>query len=380
LIYLDNNASATITPIVSKAISKALKELHGNPSSNHALGIISRNKIESSRETIASWLKTNPDNIFFTSGTTESNNMVIRSVATIRQFTKILTTAVEHPSVLQPARMDLNNNSETNILGVDSDGLISLIELEEQLKTKPDLVSVQWVNNETGIIQPIEEIANLCKHFKTLLHVDAAQAIGKIPVDLSIIQPDFITFSGHKIHAPAGIGAVICKSKTMIKPLIYGGEQEKGVRSGTENYLGIVGLEAAVLDRQQYFYEHYNLMKKLRDELETRITENYSFTSIVGANSKRSPNTSNILFSGIDGQALVSQLAGHNICCSQSSACSNSRPESSYVLRAMGMTEQDAYSCIRFSVSPINTSSEISETVQTISKCINKLLAFSGGC
>jgi cysteine desulfurase len=379
LIYLDNNASAPISPNVHRAISLALSELHGNPSSTHMLGIKPRNNIEHSRDTIAQWLGTTSENVFFTSGATESNNLVISSVASRCHSPKIVSTTVEHPSVLEPAKHYFSNDSDAHFLSVNTNGLISLDELKKQLISKPDLVSIQWVNNETGIIQPIEKIVDLCNQYETLLHIDAAQAVGKIPIDLSVCQPDFLTFSGHKIHAPAGIGALIAKNKSNLSSLIFGGEQEKGIRSGTENYLGIVGLEAAINDRQKHFNEHYNLMKILRDKLEHEITDKFLNTSIIGNNSERVPNTSNIYFSEIDGQALVAQLTGHDICCSQSSACSNSRPEPSYVLRAMGMTEQEAYSCIRFSVSPLNTLDEINKTVKTISMCINKLLALSGG-
>jgi len=368
-----------MSPAVKNSISLALKELCGNPSSSHAAGIKSRNKIENSRETIALWLKTNPENIIFTSGATESNNLVIQSVAKRKHSAKIVSTVVEHPSVLQPAKHFFKNNSTAYFLSVNPNGQVSLDELKEQLISRPDLVSIQWVNNETGIIQPIEEIVDLCNQYKTLLHVDAAQAVGKIPINLSDCQPDFLTFSGHKIHAPAGIGILICKNNTDTTPLIFGGEQENGLRSGTENYLGIIGLEAAVLDRQKHFDKHYNLMETLRDELEESLSQKLPFVSIIGKGSRRSPNTSNIFFSNFDGQALVAQLTGHDICCSQSSACGNNRPEPSYVLRAMGMTEQEAYSCIRFSISPMNTLDEITKTVETISKCTSKLLALSGG-
>jgi cysteine desulfurase len=375
LIYLDNNASTPLSPPVIAAISKAMKELGGNPSSIHSSGRSVRRAIENVRENLASWLHVDPEKVYFTSGATEANNIVLHSVTNGRLTSGILTTAIEHPSILNT----IDATSDVKYVDIQSNGIVDLNDLHKKLLRNPYMLSIQWVNNETGIAQPIEKIRDMCADAGVLFHIDAAQAVGKLPVDLIELDPDFFTFSGHKFHAPAGIGVLICKDPHTLKPLIWGGGQEQGLRSGTENWLGIIGIGAAIADRSENFETHTKHMRELRDQFESKLTYSMDWIKIIGHKSPRVPNTSNIMFTGIDGQALVAQLNGLEVCCSQTSACSNQRPEPSHVLKAMGLSESEAYSCVRFSFSPMNTTEEINQTVDSIQNCVNRLLTFCGG-
>jgi cysteine desulfurase len=239
------------------------------------------------------------------------------------------------------------------------------------------LVSIQWVNNETGVIQPIKEILKICKTHKVPLHVDAAQAVGKIPVDVTEIDVDFLTLTGHKFHAPPGVGAVYAKTPKQLRPLIFGGPQELSLRPGTENMPGIVGLGKAAELRKNNFLKVVRKITEIRDLFETKILQTVPNTKINGNIEHRSGNSTNILFEGIDGKALVIRLDQLGIRCSQSSACTNMRPEPSYVLRAMGLSEEEAYSSIRFSFSEQNTLEEVDIVVEAVSRLCKEIRPIS---
>jgi cysteine desulfurase len=380
MIYFDNNASTPISPKVRASISVAAEEHCGNPSSSHRFGRSLRKLVEIHRNSLAELVGVNPGGVYFTSGATEANNQVLMSVAGGQQNSCIVTTPVEHPSVLAPIAYLEDRGMRAVFVDVDSDGIVDLDSLRAALRHRPDLVSIQWVNNETGVIQPITEVSRLCREFEVQLHVDAAQAVGKIEnLCRSDVQPDYLTVSGHKFHAPPGIGALIVADSASVPTLVRGGGQEQGKRSGTENWLGIVGIGTAASEVDESLMYRLQLMGGLRDRFETLLLDRLEYAVVIGRNTDRVPNTSNVMFRGLDGQALVAQFNGQGICCSQNSACSNQRPEPSHVLRAMGLSEQDAYSCVRFSFSVMNTFEEVDLAIEIIESCTARLAAFMEG-
>lgn len=379
MIYLDNNASTPLSRTARDSMSITASRFVGNPTSDHSAGRGIRRLIEDSRDGLAKLLRTDPDRICFTSGATEANNLAIQGVFRADQSGRLLTTPVEHPSVLEPAQWLSELGIAVDYLQVHRNGLIDLADLENKLARNPKLVSIQWVNNETGVIQPIPEAAALCGKQGIPLQVDAAQAVGKLELRLDESAPYFLSVSGHKFHGPAGIGALIWSSNAAPAALLLGGGQERGLRSGTENWLGIVGLGAAANEIHNDLDGRIYHLADLRDRLERGVLDRIPGVRVVADGSPRVPNTTNIEFIGLDGQALVAQLNGKGICCSQTSACSNLKPEPSYVLRAMGYSENEAYSCVRFSVSVMNTIEEIDQAVELIDECATRLLTFAEG-
>jgi cysteine desulfurase len=377
-IYLDNSATTRTLPAVCESMVKVIEADYGNPSSNHALGNRARVHLQQARESIAKLIGAEPVNLIFTGSGTEANNMVLMSFCSEgRNSSQIITTSVEHSSILKACDHLSANGTEILYLEVDSSGLINLQKLENLISNNTSLVSIQWVNNETGVIQPIEEILSICRSKGVPLHTDAAQAVGKIPIDLDVIDIDFLTLSGHKFHAPPGVGVVYSKLLKLLKPILFGGGQESKLRPGTENLPGIVGIgKAAELEREK-FSENIEKITALRDCFERNIFQTIPKIKINGCTERRSGNSTNILFQGIDGQALVARLDQLGVRCSQSSACTNMRPEPSYVLRAMGLSEREAYSSIRFSFSELNTLEEVNQAVKIISKLCEELRPIS---
>ncbi|MCH8135316.1 MAG: aminotransferase class V-fold PLP-dependent enzyme, partial [Proteobacteria bacterium] len=238
---------------------------------------------------------------------------------------------------------------------------------------KPDLVSIQWVNSETGVINPVEEIGQLCRDAGVLFHTDAAQAVGKLEIDVHDLPIDFLTFTAHKFHGPTGIGILYAMNRNKVAPLIHGGDQEGGLRAGTENLAGIVGTGVAAEIRRKRLTEIQSSLREIRELFENSLIDAFPWIEINGGGQKRVCNTSNMHFCGIDGQALVAQLDVIGIQCSQSSACTNLRPEPSYVLRAMGLTEEEAYASVRFSFGEQNTADEIQAAVVDMTPVIQRL-------
>jgi cysteine desulfurase len=377
-IYLDNNATTRTLPTVVEAIVKVLKEDFGNPSSGHTAGDRGRMHLEKARDSVANLIGADPSNIIFTGSGTEANNMVLMSLCSQAAMPlQIVTTSVEHSSILKTCDHLSEKGADIVYLEVDSSGLINLKQLENTISDKTNLVSIQWVNNETGVIQPIEEIFKICHSKRASLHTDAAQAVGKIPIDLNLIDIDFLTLTGHKFHAPPGVGVVYSKSLNRLKPILFGGGQENKLRPGTENLPGIVGIGKAAELKREKFSSNIKKIAGLRDCFEKKILQVIPKTKINGTLEHRSGNSTNIHFHGIDGQALVARLDQLGIRCSQSSACTNMRPEPSYVLRAMGLSEREAYSSIRFSFSELNTSEEVDITVEAISRLCEELRPIS---
>jgi cysteine desulfurase len=374
-IYLDNNATTKPLPEVREMVMKIMDDQFGNPSSAHSTGERARRHLAEARKSVAELIGVSPSKITFTSSGTESNNMAFYSCTRDRKNNKcrVITTTVEHSSIRKMCSYLCINGVEVKMLGVDSKGLIDLGELARTINENTTLVSVQWVNNETGVIQPIVEIGKICREKGVPFHTDAAQAVGKLEMRVEDMPIDFLSFTGHKLHAPQGAGVIYCRDKFMLAPILFGGFQEEGFRPGTENLPGIAGLGEAARLRKERLSELISYMGDLRDRFEAMILDFIPGTRVNGDTRRRICNTTNIMFGGIDGRKLVRQLDSAGVRCSQSSACTNFEVAPSYVLCAMGLTEAEAYSSIRFSFSVENTIDEINSSVSTIRNICDEL-------
>ena len=377
-IYFDNNATTHPLPGVCEAMSAFLQTGSGNPSSAHSKGNRARAYLISARDSLAALLGVDPASLTFTSGATESNNMVLKSaVAGAKGQARIVTTAIEHSSILKVCEFLESRGVEVIQLPVDSQGHIDLDQLRETLTRETTIVSIQWVNNETGVIQPIEAIGEICRSADVPFHTDAAQAVGKVEMNVERLPIDFLSLTGHKFHAPAGIGAVYARVPHSLRPLLHGGDQEQDLRAGTENLVGIDAMGKAAELRQSQLAAIIAKLQSLRDAFEDKLFDATRDLHINGDTDSRVCNTTNVRFSNLDGQALVAQLDGENIFCSQSSACTSQRPEPSQVLRAMGLSEDEAYSSVRFSFSEVNTFDEVDYAVEKIAEICEKLRRFT---
>ncbi|MGI6416603.1 MAG: cysteine desulfurase family protein [Thermoguttaceae bacterium] len=374
-IYLDNNGTTRPLPEVCQAVMEAMGPSFGNPSSDHAAGNRARRIVAQARHHVAALLGGRSDQIVFTSSGTEANNLVILSAAV--PPARIVSTRVEHSSVLRTLEVLQQRGVEVVFVPVDGTGCVELDSLEKALRKETSLVSIQWVNNETGTIQPIDEIAELCGRSGIPLHTDAAQAFGKVPVRVQELSIDYATVTAHKIHGPQGVGAVYARNPARLSPMLFGGPQEAGLRAGTENVPGIAGFGKAAECRSANQPAAQAALAALRDQFEQRVCQLVPGISINGDPSRRVCNTTNLCFHGLDGQALVARLDLQGVRCSQSSACTSQRPEPSYVLRAMGLSEEDAYASIRFSFGLFNTEEEIDIAVATIRDLCTELRGFA---
>lgn len=374
-IYLDNNATTKPLPDVREMVMKIMGDDFGNPSSAHSAGERARGYLAEARKSVAELIGASPSKITFTSSGTESNNMAFYSCTRDRKNSKcrVITTTVEHSSIRKMCSYLCINGVEVKMLGVDSKGLINLEELEKTINENTTLVSVQWVNNETGVIQPVDEIGKICREKGVPFHTDAAQGVGKLEMRVEDMPVDFLSFTGHKLHGPQGAGVIYCRDKFMLAPIMFGGFQEEGFRPGTENLPGIAGLGEAARLRKERLGELISHMGDLRDRFEAMILDFIPGTRVNGDTRRRICNTTNIMFGGIDGRKLVRQLDSAGVRCSQSSACTNFEVTPSYVLCTMGLTEAEAYSSIRFSFSVENTIDEIDSSVSTIRDICDEL-------
>jgi cysteine desulfurase len=350
-IYFDNNATTKVAEEVFEEMRPLFCKLYGNPSSMHIFGGQMGRKIRRAREQVADLLGCSPTEIIFTSGGTESDNTAIKSaLAAMPDRHKIITTRVEHPAVLAVCR-EMENDGYTVVeLPVDKKGRLDLIELEKQIDDDTALVTIMYANNETGVIFPIEEIAELVTGRGVMFHTDAVQTVGKIPLNLSKTNIDLLSLSGHKLHAPKGVGVLYVRKGTRLSPFMLGGHQEAGRRAGTENVPGIVGLGKACELAAQNIEQENGKVKYLRDKLEKAILEKCPDSRLNGDKENRLPNTTNISFEYIEGEAILLMLDKYGICASSGSACTSGSLEPSHVLRAMGVPFTAAHGSIRFSL------------------------------
>jgi cysteine desulfurase len=378
IIYFDNNATTKVAPEVFEAMKPFLTDLYGNPSSMHTFGGQVEKYITHSRESIAKLLGCDSSEIIFTSCGTESDNAAIKGVlAAMPEKKKIITTRVEHPAVLTACREMQSLGYSLVELGVDKYGQIDLEELKSQVDDNTAIVSIMYANNETGVIFPIDKIAEIVKAKGVVFHTDAVQAVGKIPLNLEKSNIDLLSLSGHKLHAPKGVGVLYIRKGTRISPFMVGGHQEKSRRAGTENVASIVGLgKAAELAAENLEIENTKV-KKLRDKLENALLKTCTDAMLNGDKVNRLPNTANISFEFIEGEAILLLLDQFGICASSGSACTSGSLEPSHVMRAMGVPFTAAHGSIRFSLSKYNTEEEVDFVIEKMPVIVKRLRELS---
>jgi cysteine desulfurase len=374
IIYLDNNATTQLDPAVIEEMLPFWTKYYGNPSSGYGFAATARKAMSLARERLAGLLGCEPTEIVFTSGGTESNNAVINSALQLEARRKhVVTSAVEHSAVLRPCQDLAKRGCDVTFLGVDKHGNLDLTELEAAIRPETALVSIMWANNETGIVFPIEKIAEICRQKGALFHTDAVQATGKLSMRLPDTAINFLALSAHKFHGPKGVGALYVNRRTCLSPLIAGGGQENGRRGGTENVASIVGLGKAAELALKYLAEGNCNIRSMRDRFEKSVLEAVSGTSVNGAGAARLPNTSSLSFDGIESSAALLLLDRQGICCSAGSACRTGSQEASHVLRAMCPSGDGARRSLRFSLGRFNTDAEIDSAIEVLPKVIEKL-------
>ena len=376
VIYFDNNATTQVDPLVLEAMLPYLTEFYGNPSSAYRFGSQVAKGLDAAREQVAHLLGCRPEEILFTSCGTESNNATLASVLTMdadRQH--IITTRVEHSAIMKHGEWLAKRGYEITWLGVDAQGQIDLAELERAIRPDTALVSVMWANNETGVLSPIHEIASIVHKKKVFFHTDAVQAVGKIPINLAAEHShiNFLSLSGHKLHAPKGVGVLYVNHRSKFNSYLIGGGQEHGKRAGTENVASIVALGKACELAQQSMEHENREVRALRDEFEKAILEKIPGTQVNGDCEHRLPNTTSLAFEGIDSEAVLMLLDQNQICCSAGSACTTGSLHPSHVLKAMGFSTERARGSLRFSFSRFNTKAEVEKTVELLPKLIFRL-------
>jgi cysteine desulfurase len=379
VIYLDNNATTQVDPEVVQAMLPFYSELYGNPSSMHSFGGGVAASIKEARENVARLLGAAADEIVFTSCGTESDSTAIRAAIESYPAKKhLVTSRVEHAAIKNLFESLSKKGYRTTFVPVDREGRLDLDFLYENLTDDTAIVSLMWGNNETGVIFPIEEISRRVKERGIVFHTDAVQTVGKIPIDLSRTGVDMLSLSGHKIHAPKGIGALYIRKGTKFAPFMIGGHQEKGRRGGTENTAAIVGLgKAAEMARKHMASGSYTAVGELRDALENEILAQVPSTFVNGDRANRLPNTTSIAFEYVEGEAILLMLNEYGICASSGSACTSGSLEPSHVLRAMGVPFTAAHGSIRFSLSRYTTRQEIDFVLEKLPPVIARLRQMS---
>lgn len=378
-VYFDNNATTQVAPEVTDAMLPFFRDLWGNPSSMHSFGGQVARYVDAAREQVAAFLGADPSEIVFTSCGTESDNMAIYgAVETAPKGVRIVTSRVEHMAVLSACRRFRGHGNEVVEVGVDSLGQLHLEALSDELRKGPAVASIMWANNETGVVFPIEEIGRMVKDAGGVMHTDAVQIAGKLPIRAHDLPVDMLSISGHKLHAPKGIGALYVRKGTRLTPFLVGGHQENGRRAGTENVPYIVGLGKACELAGAHLADEGGRVARLRDRLEKGILSSCPpDTRINGDRHSRLPNTINFSFRGIEGEAILYHLSDRGIAASSGSACTSGSLEPSHVIRAMGVPADLAQGTIRFSLSRYNTEEEVDYTVRAMPEIVARLRALS---
>ncbi len=375
---MDNNATTKVADEVFEAMVPYFREYYGNPSSMHTFGSQVANKINTAREQAANSLGVSPSEIIFTSCGTESNNTAVRGVLNSNPEKKhIVTTQVEHPAILALCKHLAKKGYEVTELRVDKDGGLDLDELKNSIRDDTALVTIMYANNETGVLFPIEEIGKIVKEKGALFHCDAIQAIGKIPVSLKNSTIDLLSVSGHKLHAPKGIGMLYIKKGVRLSPLLLGGHQERNKRAGTENVPYIIGIGTACEQISENIVEEQTRVKALRDKLEAGILDAVPQILLNGVKNERLPNTSNISFEHVEGESILLLMSQVGIAASSGSACTSGSLEPSHVLTAMGVPSVTAQGSVRFSLSKYNTDEDVKYAIEKIPPIIQRLREMS---
>ena len=378
VIYMDNNATTKVDPAVLEEMLPYFSELYGNPSSMHMFGGQVGRRITEARERVATTFGCHPDEVIFNACGTEGDNTAIRSaLAALPEKRHIITTRVEHPAVLNLVKHLERKGYEATYLGVDEEGRLDLDEFKESIRHDTALISVMYANNETGVVFPLQEIAEIAKERGVLVHTDAVQVLGKVPFDLKTLPVDFLAVSGHKVHAPKGVGALFVRKGVQFRPFMMGGHQERGRRAGTENTTGIIGLGKACEIAMGNISHENTVVKGLRDKLEKGLLAAVPEARINGTTGSRLPNTTNISFQYVEGEAILLMMDAYGICASSGSACTSGSLEPSHVLRAMGVPFTYAHGSIRFSLSRFNTEADVDLVLGELPKIITRLREIS---
>jgi cysteine desulfurase len=378
VIYLDNNATTAVAPEVLEAMLPFLRERYGNPSSMHTFGGEVAHDVTAAREKVAALFHARPTEVLFTSCGTEADNAALRGVLEAQPEKRhLITTRVEHPAVLNLCKHLENRGYRVTYLAVDTQGRLNLDQLRTAISPDTALISVMVANNETGVVFPVAEIGAIAREHGVLFHTDAVQAAGKLALDMTRIPADLVSISGHKLHAAKGVGALYVRRGTKFVPFLIGGHQEHGRRGGTENVAGIVGLGRAVELALAKLDAETLEVSRLRDRLERGLLEAIPSARVNGDPSSRLPNTTNISFEYIEGEAILLKLSEEGICASSGSACTSGSLEPSHVLRAMGIPFTAIHGSIRFSFSRYNTGAEVDRVLEVMPRIVAGLRAIS---
>lgn len=379
MIYLDHNATTPLHPEVFRAMEPYLREQFGNASSSYFIGRSAKAALESARKKVAECLGAVPEEIIFTGGGTESDNIAIRGVAYALRSrgNHIITSKIEHHAVLKTCQSLEEEGFRVTYLPVDAGGRIDPDDVRAAIGKDTILITIMYANNETGVIQPLEEVGVIAKEREVIFHTDAVQAMGKIPVDIKTLQVDLLSLSGHKFYGPKGVGALFVKRGTPLKPPFTGGHHEHNIRPGTENIPGIVGLAEALSLATSHLPETAQKLTGLRDRFESTIVRKIEGVRINGADAPRVPNTSSVSFQFIEAESILLHLDLKGIYASSGSACSTGSPEPSHVLVAMGVPSSFAQGTVRFSMGKDNRDDEIDYVIQSLMEITRKLRAIS---
>lgn len=377
-VYLDNNATTRVAPEVVQTMVPYLGEFYGNPSSAHSFGGEVGIRIREAREKVAAILGAQPEEILFTSCGTESDNAAVLSALATQQGKKhILTSRVEHPAIKGLGMHLSKQGYRVTEIPVSGDGLLDMDLYEKSLTPDTAIVSLMWANNETGVLFPVEKAAEMARERGVLFHTDAVQAVGKMPIRMRDNVIDMLSFSGHKLHAPKGVGALYIRKGTRFSPMVIGGHQENGRRGGTENTASIIGLGTACELAAARMEEENTRVKGLRDRLEAELLARIPNSKVNGDRSRRIPNTTNISFEFVEGESILLMMDAEGICASSGSACTSGSLQPSHVLRAMGVPFTMAHGSVRFSLSVYNTDEEVDFVVQKLPPIIERLRSMS---
>jgi len=379
IIYFDNNATTPVHPEVFKAMEPFYKDEYGNASSLHAKGRVARHQVDDARHLIATLLGASDEDVIFTSGGTESDNIAIKGVvlANSAKGNHIITSRTEHPAVLSTCKFLEKNGCKVTYLGVDKYGMVSPVDVKKAITDKTVLITIMHANNETGTINPIKEIGQIAKENKIIFHTDTVQSFGKLNVDVNEMNIDLLSISAHKIHGPKGVGALYIRKGVKITPFSHGGHHERSLRAGTENVPGIVGFAKAVELITTNRDKKNKALSALRDRLHNGITKAIEDVYLNGHQTQRLPGTVNLSFKFIEGESIMLNLDMQGICVSTGSACTSGTLEPSHVLTAMGLAPEIAQGSIRFSLGDQNTAEEVDYCISILPEIVKRLRAMS---